>query len=114
MSRSAALTDATFPAMVDQRPGLVLVDFWAPWCPPCVLMGPVIDRTAATYAGSVKVVKLDVDANPVTADRFEIRSIPTLVLFRDGEEVTRMIGVVTPATLASALDLELAASGAAQ
>lgn len=80
MSRAAAVTDATSAATVDKRK-LALVDFWAQWCAPCLLMGPVLDQVATTYAGDVTVVKLDVDANPVTANRFEIRSIPRSCCF---------------------------------
>jgi thioredoxin 1 len=86
------VTDATFAAEVERTPGLVVVDFWATWCGPCRAVAPVIERLAEDYRGRVKVVKLDTDANPATAVRFGIRSIPTILLFRNGEPVDGVIG----------------------
>jgi thioredoxin len=86
------VTDATFAAEVERTPGLVVVDFWAVWCGPCRAVAPVIERLAEDYRGRVKVVKLDTDANPATAARFGIRSIPTILLFRNGQPVDGVIG----------------------
>lgn len=86
------VTDATFASEVEQANGLVLVDFWAEWCGPCRAVGPVIERLAVDYEGKVKVLKLDTDANPATAAKFRIRSIPTILLFKDGQPVDGVIG----------------------
>ena len=77
-----------------QAPGLVLVDLWAAWCPPCRKMGPVIDELARVTDGRVTVGKLDVDQHPDVAERYGVRSIPTLLLFRDGQLVDRRVGAV--------------------
>ena len=100
MPNVIAVDDTTFTAAVEANdPGLVLVDFWAPWCAPCRVMNPVIDAIAAEYAGRLRVVKVDVDQSPRTADRFRIRSIPTIMLFRNGESVGGFSGVAKKATI---------------
>ncbi|MEO8636962.1 MAG: thioredoxin [Gemmatimonadales bacterium] len=86
------VTDATFAAEVEQSSGLVLVDFWATWCGPCLAVAPVIERLAEDYRGRVKVLKLDTDANQATAMKFNIRSIPTMLIFKDGQKVDTIIG----------------------
>lgn len=86
------VTDATFAAEVEQAEGLVLVDFWATWCGPCLAIAPVIEKLAEDYRGRVKVLKLDTDQNQATAMRFNIRSIPTMLLFKDGKVVETVIG----------------------
>ncbi|MCR4341217.1 MAG: thioredoxin [Gemmatimonadaceae bacterium] len=100
MSNVIAVDDTTFTAAVEgSDAGLVLVDFWAPWCVPCRLMGPVVDAVAAKYAGRLRVVKVDVDRSPLTAYRFGIRSIPTITLFKNGEPVGGFSGFATKATI---------------
>lgn len=84
-------TDQTFAADVEQG-GLVLVDFWAPWCGPCRMVAPVLDQLAEEFAGKVKIVKLNVDENPETSSRFGVMSIPTLLLFKDGQVVDKIVG----------------------
>jgi thioredoxin 2 len=86
------VTDATFAADVERSPLPVLVDAWAAWCGPCRMVAPAIEELAAELAGRVRVVKLNVDENPATASRFDIRSIPTLLVIAGGREVDRIVG----------------------
>ena len=87
---------------------LVLVDLWAPWCGPCRMVAPVLERIATRYAGRVKVVKVNVDDNPVAASRFDARSIPTLAMVRDGVTVGRTVGAQPEMALAQRIDALLA------
>ena len=87
------VTDANFEATVLRATAPVLLDCWADWCGPCHALAPTIDAIARAWAGRAVVAKLDVDANPVTAGRFGIRSIPTMLLFKGGREVDRLVGV---------------------
>nr|WP_300146181.1 thioredoxin [Propionicimonas sp.] len=87
---------------------LVLVDLWAPWCGPCRMVAPILERLAAQYAGRVKVVKVNVDDNPRTAARFDARSIPTLVILRDGATVARLVGAQPEPVLRQRIDALLA------
>jgi thioredoxin 2 len=86
------ITDGTFAEAVERSPLPVLVDMWAPWCGPCRMVGPVVDEIAKELAGRMRVGKMNVDENPVTSERFSIRSIPALLIFRDGREVDRIVG----------------------
>jgi thioredoxin 2 len=86
------VTDASFAAEVEGSPLPVLVDAWAAWCGPCRMIAPAIDELAAELAGRVRVAKLNVDENPATAGRFDIRSIPTLLVVAGGREVDRIVG----------------------
>jgi thioredoxin 2 len=92
-TRPVTVTDATFSAEVERSPMPVLVDAWAAWCGPCKMIAPVIDELAAEMAGRVRVAKLNVDENPMTASRYNLRSIPTLLLFKGGREADRIVGV---------------------
>lgn len=87
------LSDANFAAQV--KNGVVLVDFWASWCMPCKMMAPVLNETAEVLGDKAKIAKLDVDAHRASAARHAIRSIPTLVLFKNGKEINRFVGVKT-------------------
>lgn len=85
-------TDANFEAEVSKAKGLVLVDFFAVWCGPCKMMAPAIEKLAEAYKGKVKIGKMDVDENQAVSGRFEIQSIPTLIFFKDGEMVEKLVG----------------------
>jgi thioredoxin 1 len=86
------ITDANFETEIGGTDGLAIVDFWAEWCGPCRMVGPIIEELAEEYAGQVKVGKLDVDRNPKVAGRFSIRSIPSILYFKDGELVDMIVG----------------------
>lgn len=103
------LNDANFEQEVKQSHGLVLVDFWAPWCAPCRIVAPVVERLAEKYAGRVKFAKLNVDEAPLTASAYGITSIPSLAIFRDGQPVTGVVGAVPERFLAQMIDEQLAA-----
>ena len=90
------VTDETFGSEVEQGTGLVLVDFWAEWCGPCRAIAPFLEHVASAYTGRVRVTKLDVDANQQTPMRFNVRSIPALLFFKDGKHVDTVVGF-TPA-----------------
>jgi thioredoxin 1 len=105
-------TDANWKAEVTESAVPVLVDFWAEWCPPCRMIAPSIDALATAYAGRVKVGKLNVDENPEVAEAFGIRSIPTLLMFREGKVVDQQIGAVPQSKLSAMLEQQLQAAEA--
>ncbi|HEY7407994.1 MAG TPA: thioredoxin [Gemmatimonadaceae bacterium] len=94
MSNSVAVTDATFGAEIEGHKGLAVVDFWATWCGPCRMIAPILDQLASEYNGKAKVAKVDVDTNQQTAMRFNVRSIPSILFFKDGKHVDTVVGAV--------------------
>jgi thioredoxin 1 len=99
MSNATAVTDADFEAEVEKNDKLTVVDFWATWCGPCRMIAPILDQLATEYQDKVKVTKLDVDANIKTATRFNVRSIPMLLFFKDGKVVDQIVGAVPRQTI---------------
>ena len=98
------LSESTFEQEVDKSDTPVLVDLWATWCGPCRLIGPVVEALATTYQGKLKVGKVNVDDHPQVAARFRVMNIPTLLLFKAGQEVDRIVGVVPKEELTRRID----------
>lgn len=92
MAKPIVLSDATFQKDVETGTGVVLVDFWATWCGPCKMIAPIVEQIASENEGKITVGKLDVDANGQTAMKYGVMSIPTLILFKDGQPVERLVG----------------------
>jgi thioredoxin 2 len=102
-----AVTDQTFAADVDRSATPVLLDLWAEWCGPCHALAPTIDQLSKEMAGRIKVAKLNVDENPITANRFGVRGIPTLLVLKQGMEVDRLVGVQPKQEIVRRLELVL-------
>jgi thioredoxin 1 len=108
MSSVAAVTDASFEEQVLKSTVPVLVDFWAPWCGPCRMVGPIVDEIASELNGKINVYKMNTDENPNVANQYGIRSIPTLMLFVAGEKVDTVVGAVPKQTLLSTINKHVA------
>src|SRR5579859_6338720 len=91
-TKPVSITDRTFDSEVLKSEKPVLVDFWATWCPPCKMIAPILEEIATEKSGQIKIAKLDTDQNPDSAQKFGVMSIPTLILFKNGAEVSRVVG----------------------
>jgi thioredoxin 1 len=111
MQNVTAVTDATFESDVLKADAPVLVDFWAPWCGPCRMVGPVLEKVAELYAGKVRVAKLNVDENQMTSQTYGIRSIPTVALFIGGDVVDGVLGAAPLPFFTDMLDKHLKSNG---
>ena len=107
MSKPVAIDDTNFDQIVLQSDKPVLVDLWATWCRPCLMVAPILDELAEEYNGRVSFVKVDVDQNPKTATRYGIMSIPTLLIFKNGEPLSHIVGVRPKEELKRSLDAVL-------
>jgi thioredoxin 1 len=107
------VTDANFKAEILDSKVPVLVDFWAAWCAPCRMLAPTVEAVAEKYAGNARVVKLNVDDNPSVSQRFGIKGIPTLILFKGGHEEERVVGATSEAAISKMIDKHVSAATAA-
>ena len=107
MGKAIEITDSNFEEVLgSEKP--VLVDFWAEWCGPCKMIGPVVEELASDYDGKAVIGKVDVDSNPEVSAKFGIRSIPTLLVFKGGEVVDKQVGAVPKGVLSQKLDAQMA------
>ena len=107
MSKALEVTDATFDQEVNNSEIPVLVDFWAPWCGPCRKIAPIVDEISDEFQGRLKVVKLNTDDNVRTAQNYSISGIPSLIIFKNGEAVERLVGLMQKSTLQSSVEKHL-------
>ena len=101
------VTDDVFTDEIEQHDGVAIVDFWATWCGPCQIIAPIIEQLAEDYDGRVKVAKLDVDSNQQTATKFNVRSIPAVLIFKDGQHVDTAVGAVPKQLLVDKIEQHL-------
>lgn len=107
MAKAIPFTDTNFDAEVLKSDKPVLVDFWAEWCGPCRMVGPVVEELAGEYEGIAKIGKVDVDSNPQVSMQYGIRSIPSLLVFKNGEVVDQIVGAVPKSVLKKAIDAQI-------
>jgi thioredoxin 1 len=113
MSKPQAVSDQNFETEVIKSDTPVLVDFWAAWCGPCRMVAPVLEEIATEQGEKMKIAKLDVDANPITAGRFGVRSIPTMILFKNGREAQRVVGYMPKEKLLQQIQPHITGTAAA-
>ena len=99
------ITDVNFSETT--KSGVTLIDFWAPWCAPCLMQGPIVEKIAQRFGDQAKVGKMNIDSSPNIASHFGIRGIPTLILFKDGQEIKRFVGLQTEEVLAQTINANL-------
>ena len=102
-----SVTDDTFKQDVLDAPGAVLVDFWAEWCGPCQMVGPILDQLAAEYDGKLTIAKVNIDDNPMTPNEYAVRGIPTMLLFKDGKLLDTKVGALPKGQMKSWIDSAL-------
>ena len=107
MSKPITVDDSNFDQTVLQAETPVLVDFWAPWCRPCLMVAPILDELAEEYSGRISVARMDVDQNPKTASRYSIMAIPTMLLFKKGKLISNIVGYKPKRELKRDLDAAL-------
>ena len=107
MSNPVTVDDSNFEQLVLHSEMPILVDFWAPWCRPCLMVAPILDELAEEYGDRITVARLDVDQNPKTASRYSIMSIPTMLIFKKGEPVSQIVGFKPKQELKRSLDTAL-------
>ena len=107
MNRPLAVDDSNFDEIILQSKTPVLVDFWAPWCQPCLVIAPILDELAEEYSGRVSIVRVDVDQNPKSAARYSLMAIPTLLIFKNGKPITNIVGAKRKQDLKKILDAAL-------
>jgi thioredoxin len=107
MSGIMQVSDADFGSEIEKHDGLAMVDFWAVWCGPCQIVAPSVEQLASEYAGRVKVAKLDVDQSPQTPVRFGVRSIPSILFFKNGQHVDTIVGAVPKSQLTEKIEKHL-------
>ena len=107
MTKPMEVNDNNFEQMVLQAKTPVLVDFWAPWCRPCLMIAPILDKLAEEYNGRLNIARMDVDQNPKTASKYGIMSIPTLIIFKEAKPVSHIVGFKAEAELKHSLDAVL-------
>jgi thioredoxin 1 len=113
MSKAQVVSDQNFETEVIKSDTPVLVDFWATWCGPCRMVAPVLEEIANEQGEKMKIAKLDVDANPITAGRFGVRSIPTMILFKNGREAQRVVGYMPKEKLLQQIQPHITGTAAA-
>ena len=104
MGKEISVTDSNFDQTVLQAKTPVLVDFWATWCRPCLMVAPILEELSEEYFGKVTIAELDIDQNPVTASKYKVMSIPTMIVFNNGEPVSHIVGLRPKEELKQSLD----------